>query len=107
MKNTCLRVLFVVIILSFCSISFGQTAWYYQWGILPENTIDYLIGESSGERAYNHIAELSGYNRQRTLSEFQGTLMESQYVVDKLNEYGLSDALYSAVLIRLLICSAD
>jgi aminopeptidase YwaD len=33
---------------------------------------------------------LSEYNRQRKESEFSGTLMESQYVADKLKDYGLS-----------------
>ena len=91
MKKICPAVLAIIVIQVYCGKAYSQTAWYYQWGILPENTIDYLIGESSGERAYNHIAELSEYNRTRTSSEFQGTLMESQYVVDKLNEYGLSE----------------
>jgi aminopeptidase YwaD len=66
-----------------------QTAWYYQWGLLPDKTIDYLIGESSGEQAYNTIADLSEFNRQRKPEEFQGTLFESQYVIDRLKEYGL------------------
>jgi aminopeptidase YwaD len=68
-----------------------QNAWYYQWGLLPDNIVDYFIGEASGERAYNHIIELSEYNRQRNESEITGALFESQYVVGKLKEYGLSD----------------
>jgi len=91
MRNNCLKVLAVMVALFSFSAVHGQYAWYYQWGILPDNVIDYFIGESSGERAYNHIAELSEYNRKRDLSEFRGTLMESQYVVDKLKEYGLND----------------
>lgn len=81
----------VFIVLLFSGTVNSQFAWYYQWGLLPDNVIDYFIGESSGERAYNHIIELSEYNRQRKASEFSGTLMESQYVVDKLKEYGLSE----------------
>jgi aminopeptidase YwaD len=81
---------FVTFILSF-GVAKSQFAYYYQWGLLPDNVIDYFIGEASGEMAYNHIAELSDYNRNRTASEFSGNLMESQYVIDKLKEYGLSD----------------
>lgn len=81
----------VFIVLLYSASVNSQFAWYYQWGLLPDNIINYFIGESSGERAYNHIAELSEYNRQRKASEFSGTLMESQYVADKLKEYGLSD----------------
>jgi aminopeptidase YwaD len=91
MRSSICRIEAVLIVLLFFGKTFGQPAWYYQWGLLPDKEIDYFIGESSGERAYNHITELSRYNRQRNNSEFSGTLMESQYVVDKLKEYGLSD----------------
>jgi aminopeptidase YwaD len=91
MRNSIYRYIAVIIVLLFSAKGNSQFAWYYQWGLLPDNVIDYFIGESSGERAFNHIAELSEYNRQRTASEFSGTLMESQYVIDKLKEYGLSE----------------
>jgi len=83
-----LIILFLIIIPSSLK---GQAAWYYQWGLLPDNTIDYFITESSGERAYNHIIELSEYNRIRKPWEFSDTLMESKYVTDNLKKYGLSD----------------
>ncbi len=91
MRNSFYRYMAVFIVLLFSGTVNSQLSWYYQWGLLPDNVIDYFIGESSGERAYNHIIELSEYNRQRKASEFSGTLMESQYVVDKLKEYGLSE----------------
>jgi aminopeptidase YwaD len=68
-----------------------QVAWYYQWGLLPDNIMNYFIAESSGERAYNHILVLSEYNRQRSHQEFTDTLMESKYILDNLKKYGLSD----------------
>ena len=73
------------------SVADSQTAWYYQWGLLPDKTIDHLIGASSGEQAYNSIADLSDFNRKRDPDEYSGTLFESQYVVDKLKEYGLEE----------------
>jgi aminopeptidase YwaD len=91
MRNSVYRYITVIIVLLFSGTVNCQFAWYYQWGLLPDNVMDYFIGESSGERAYNHIVELSEFNRQRKVSEFSGTLMESQYVVDRLKEYGLSD----------------
>jgi aminopeptidase YwaD len=91
MRSSIYRYLSVFIILFFPGTVNSQYAWYYQWGLLPDNIIDNFIGESSGERAFNHIVELSEYNRQRNAAEFSGTLMESQYIVDKLKEYGLSD----------------
>lgn len=91
MRNILNKCFVVFIVLLFSETSNSQFSYYYQWGLLPDNIIDYFIGESSGERAYNHIIELSEYNRQRNPSEYSGTLMESQYVTDKLKEYGLSD----------------
>lgn len=91
MKNILNKYLTVLIVLLISNSAGSQPAWYYQWGLLPDNIIDYFIGESSGEMAYNHISELSEYNRKRDASEYSGTLMESQYVVDRLKEYGLAD----------------
>jgi hypothetical protein len=93
MRNNIYRYVLFIIVILFPSAIKSQFSYYYQWGLLPDNIIDYFIGESSGERAFNHITVLSEYNRQRTLSEFSGTLMESQYVIDKLKEYGLSDVI--------------
>jgi aminopeptidase YwaD len=91
MRNGIFRYLAVIIVLLPSARGWSQPAWYYQWGLLPDNVIDYFIGESSGEMAYNHIFKLSEYNRKRDASEYSGTLMESQYVVDRLKEYGLKD----------------
>ena len=90
MRNSIYRCIVVLIVSLFPKTVNCQNAWYYQWGLLSDNMIDYFIGEASGERAYNHIIELSEYNRQRNASEFSGTLMESEYVTGKLKEYGLS-----------------
>lgn len=90
MRKVPLRLFFAFSVLLYSSKGFCQTAWYYQWGLLPDKTIDYLIGEASGEQAYNTIADLSDFNRKRDEKEFSGTFFESQYIVDKLNEYGLS-----------------
>jgi aminopeptidase YwaD len=91
MKNTHSIYLAVYIFLFISGPVNSQFAWYDQWGLLPGNVLDYFIGESSGERTYNHIAELSVYNRKRTAAEYTGTLMEAQYVADKIKEYGLTD----------------
>ncbi|HVN57186.1 MAG TPA: M28 family peptidase [Bacteroidales bacterium] len=68
-----------------------QPAWYFQWNLLKGDAADYLIGASSGEQAYNTIADLSDYNRIRKPDEFTGTLFEAGYIADKLKSYGLED----------------
>ena len=57
--------------------------------LLPEDVIDDLIGEASGERAMNHIYEMAGYIHDRLASEYSGYFFETQYILDKMKEYGL------------------
>jgi aminopeptidase YwaD len=61
--------------------------------LLPGNIIDDLIGEASGERAMNHIYEMAAYIHDRPSSEYSGYFFETQYVLGKLQEYGLEDAI--------------
>jgi len=60
--------------------------------ILPENIINELIGEASGERAINHIYEMAAYIHDRPASGYSGYFSETQYIFNKLKEYGLEGA---------------
>lgn len=60
--------------------------------LLPENIINELIGEASGERAINHIYEMAAYIHDRPASEYSGYFSETQYIYNKLKEYGLEGA---------------
>jgi hypothetical protein len=60
--------------------------------LLPGNIVDELIGEASGERAMNHIYEMAAYIHDRPASEYSGYFFETQYVFDKMKEYGLEGA---------------
>ena len=62
--------------------------------LIPENIIDEIIGEASGERAMNHIYELAAYNHDRLATEYSGYFVETQYIYDKLKEYGLAGCPY-------------
>ncbi len=57
--------------------------------LLKESIVDELIGEASGERAMNHIYEMAAYIHDRPASEYSGYFFETQYILDKLKEYGL------------------
>jgi len=59
--------------------------------LLPENIMDMIIGEASGETAMNHIIEMGAYNHDRRASEYSGNFFETGYVVSKLREYQLED----------------
>jgi hypothetical protein len=68
-----------------------MTPWY-QWTLLPPEIMDEIIGEASGETAWNTIMETGGYNRDRLPEEYAGTFWEVQYLYDQLKLYGLPGA---------------
>jgi hypothetical protein len=68
-----------------------MTPWY-QWTLLPSETMDEIIGEASGETAWNTIMETGGYNKDRVAEEYAGTFYETQYIYDRLVQYGLPGA---------------
>lgn len=86
------RNLFTAILLLILSLTaVAQYTPFYQYTLLPQNQMDEIIGEMSGETALNHAIEMVGYQRNRPASEYgAGTFRESKYVFDKLKEYGLS-----------------
>ncbi len=71
---------------------YGQyTPWYY-WTFLPEEQMNEIIGEASGETAYHTIIETAGYTRNRRAEEYRTTFRESAYIYDKLQFYGITEA---------------
>ena len=87
------------VLVSFCigilfmfNTAFAQLIPFYQWTFLPEEQMDEIIGEASGETAFNHMIEMAGYNRNRAENEYSTTFLEAQYVYDKLKEYGINSA---------------
>ncbi|MFH0760401.1 MAG: M28 family peptidase [Bacteroidota bacterium] len=67
----------------------AQFVPFYHWTLLDQAKMDEIIGEASGETAYNHIMEMGGYTKARTSEEYKTTLFEAQYILDKFKEYGL------------------
>ncbi len=61
--------------------------WLY-WTFLPQAQTDEIVGEASGETAWNTIAEINAFNRQRSAEEFTGNFLETQVVARKLKSYG-------------------
>lgn len=76
----------------FSLVLFSQWNYYSQYGLIPEKLLDEIIGEASGEQAFNHILEMAAYNRPRPLDEYATTLKESDYVISVLKSYGVDNA---------------
>jgi aminopeptidase YwaD len=68
-----------------------MTPWF-QWTFLPQNQMDWIVGESSGETALRHILAMGGMPRNLESSEYSGTFLEAGYVLAALKSYGLADA---------------
>jgi aminopeptidase YwaD len=69
----------------------SQFPAYYQYSLAGSNTLGYLIGESSGERAFQHIVNMAGYAMLRSPGQFEGDFMETEYVVGQLKSYGFTN----------------
>ena len=67
------------------------TPWYY-WTLLPENQMNEIIGEASGETAWKTVMETGGYTRNRRPEEYRTTFYEAAYIYDKLQWYGIPEA---------------
>jgi len=57
--------------------------------LLPEKWLELLANEISGEEAFEHVANLSGWPRNRSENEYKNTFYESRYILGRANEYGL------------------
>jgi hypothetical protein len=71
------------------AISAQYTPWLY-WTFLPKDQAAEIVGEASGETAWNTVAEINAFNRERFDEEFTGNFLETQVIVRKLNSYGLA-----------------
>ena len=74
-----------------CLVMAQMTPWKI-WTLLPENQMNEIIGEASGETAWNTIMETGGYNQDRPAEEYADTFYEAQYIYDQLKKYGLPGA---------------
>ena len=60
--------------------------------LLPEELIDLIINEVSGDIPFQNEILLSGVNRNRTSEEYEGTFYEADFILKKLKEYGIEEA---------------
>jgi aminopeptidase YwaD len=83
--------LFILIVLT-SNFSLAQMTPWLCWTLLPEEQMECIVGEASGEEAWHTIMETAGYVRVRRSEEYATTFVESQYIYDQLKRYGLPGA---------------
>jgi aminopeptidase YwaD len=71
------------------SASAQYTPWLY-WTLLPKEHMDEIVGEASGETALSTIIDINGYNRDRLSEEYAGPFVETQVILKRLQQYGIS-----------------
>jgi len=76
------------------SASAQYTPWLY-WTLLPQEQMDLIVGESSGQAALRTIIDLNGYNRDRSPEEYTGPFWETQVILKSLKRYGIPGTLAS------------
>lgn len=59
--------------------------------LLPDSLVNEIIAETSGEIALNNEMMLGAFERNRPEREYTGLFWETEYMLEKLNEYGFSD----------------
>lgn len=89
-KRTCIFLLAAILLTS--GAAWAQMTPWLCWTLLPQAHMDEIIGEVSGETAWNTIMETGGYNKDRLAEEYAGTFYEAQYIYDQLKRYGLPGA---------------
>lgn len=83
------------VIASFLSISgwlAAQAAPGPKRTLLPIGQMAEIIGEASGETAWNTIMETGGYNKDRLSDEYADTFYEARYIFDQLERHELPGA---------------
>jgi len=88
MKTRVAVVLFALVIVV-AAVEAQMTPWY-QWTFLDAEIMDEIVGEASGETAWNSMLEMGAYNRDRQAPEYAGTFLETQYVIGELRRYGVA-----------------
>jgi hypothetical protein len=68
----------------------AQSTPWLQWTFLPDSVVNEIIGEASGENAWNMIMETGGYDKNRPASEYESMFYETKYFYERLKEYQLA-----------------
>lgn len=73
--------------------AFGQNyTTPFIWNLMDEKTYDFIVGESSGDLAYNMVLDMAGYEKDRKTKDYLGNFHETDYMLAKMKEFGLPGA---------------
>jgi hypothetical protein len=76
--NRLFHVVSLLGILLIMSMVTAQMTPWRNWTLLPQEQVDEIIGEASGEAAWNTILETGCYNKERPAKEYSGTFYEAR-----------------------------
>lgn len=90
--SKCRSLLLAAILFISCQAAAQEYVNPFYHCLLNEHYYDLLVGESSGDMAFNYIMDIAPYERDRKHSDYAGEFFESGYVVDKLKSFGIDNA---------------
>lgn len=90
--SKCRSLLLSVVLFVSCYATAQEYVNPFYHCLLSEAHYDQLVGESSGDRAYNYIMDIAPYEKDRPHADYTGEFFESRYVVNKLKSYGIENA---------------
>jgi hypothetical protein len=85
------KIIIVCTILGSTNVYSQITPWL-QWTLLPDTSMNEIIGEASGENAWHMIIETGGYDKDRLAPEYADMFYETKFFLNKMKEYGLPGA---------------
>lgn len=80
------KTLLILALLMYSGLVSAQYTTHHVSKIIDDKSYNYIVGESSGERAKNSASDMAGYERYNRNFE---NLFESEYIAKLCKEYGL------------------
>ena len=80
----------IIALLALSLTAEAQIIPWLNWTLLPQNQMDEIIGEASGETAWKTIASIAAFNRDRRPEEFKEMFLETKVITGLLKDYGIS-----------------
>jgi hypothetical protein len=89
MKKSVILLAIILLVVAILPAQFGRTI---QPTLVPHQVLLDIINEASGDLALQNEILIAGVNRNRKPEEYASGYFETAFLIDKLREYGITDA---------------
>jgi aminopeptidase YwaD len=89
MKKSAILLAIIILVVAILPAQFGRTI---QPTLVPHQVLLDIINEASGDLALQNEILIAGVNRNRKSEEYASGYFETAFLIEKLREYGITDA---------------